>query len=140
MNEEENKGGVADEYATEKVVGSFIKGTDLDGEGLTGLEVVKMEKFTPSVGDDGTVYGVKNTYGAGGALVKEHWFIKQGILTEGQSFKYSFTKDGEETSFDNSSLGFYFAFTKVNPKAGEKVSIKRDKKSNTDITWTITID
>src|SRR3990167_5088547 len=108
--------GVASDYRNEVQGSNFLKGADFDGEGLV-VEVVGMEKFTP--GDP--KFGIKNTYGAGGVVVKENWFIKQGILEEGQSFKYSFVVDGLEKAFDNSSLSFYFAFTNLNPGRGDKV-------------------
>ena len=127
----EEKKGVADEFVVERTESSFLKGADFDS-GLT-LEVVKMEKFTPK--DE--KYGVKNTYGAGGVVTKEHWFIKNGLLKEGESFKYTF-KDGETIkSFDNSSLGFYFTFVKAELEEGDKVLIKREKHSETKVDWSI---
>lgn len=125
--------GVADGLKPENQGGgNFLKGADFDGEGLV-LEVVGMEKFSPA----DSKYGIKNTYGAGGVVTKENWFIKQGILTEGQSFKYSFLVDGIEKAFDNSSLSFYFAFTNLNPAKGDKILIKREMKSQTQVNWTI---
>lgn len=124
-------GGVASEFKTGGS-GSFIKGADFDG-GLD-VEVVGMSKFTPKDAN----YGVKNTYGAGGAMTKENWFVKEGLLKEGESFKYTFIVGGEEKEFDNTSLSFYFAFTKVNPAKGAKLNIKRTKNSSTDVTWAIT--
>jgi len=130
MIDQENNVGVASGYKTEGGT-NFIKGADFDS-GMT-VEVVGMTKFTPS----DPKYGVKNQYGAGGVLTKENWFIKQGLLEEGDSFKYTFKVDGVEKSFDNSSLSFYFAFTNLDPKVGDKISIKRDKKSQTEIEWSI---
>ena len=131
---------VADEFVTERKESSFLKGVDFDGEGKV-LEVVKMEKFTPALGKDGKNYGVANTYGAGGVVIKENWFVKEGLLKEGESFKYTF-KDhsvlgGVEKSFDNSSLGFYFTFVKAELEAGDKVTIKREKLSETKVNWEI---
>ena len=126
----ENNVGVAEEYRTEQGSSNFLKGADFDGEGLD-VEVVGMEKFTPS----DPKYGVKHTYGAGGAVTKENWFVKQGILEEGQSFKYSFIVGGIEKRFDNSSLSFYFAFTNLNPSQGDKIVIKRNMKSQTNVEW-----
>lgn len=130
----ENKNeGVADEFVVERKETSFLKGIDFDGEGKT-LDVVSMTKFTPS----DPKYGVKNEYGAGGVVTKEHWFIKNGLLKEGESFKYTF-KDGEIIkTFDNSSLGFYFKFIEGNLKEGETITIKRNKQSETKVDWTIT--
>lgn len=126
--------GVANNLKPENTGSSnFLKGSDFDGEGLV-VEVVGMEKFTP----EDSKYGIKNTYGAGGVLEKENWFIKQGILVEGESFKYSFNVDGIEKRFDNSSLSFYFAFTNLNPSRGEKILIKRNMKSQTNVEWYIT--
>lgn len=111
----------------------FIKGADFDGEGLT-LEFVKMEKFTPN----DPQYGVVHTRGAGGVITKENYFVKNGKLLEGESFKYFF-KDGEqEREFDNNSVRFFFAYEKAGLTGGEKVTIKRNKISNTDVVWTIT--
>ena len=110
-----------------------MKGADFDGDGLK-LEVVKMEKFTPK--DD--KYGVKNTYGAGGVVTKEHWFIKNNLLKEGESFKYTFKSEDVEKSFDNSSLGFYFTFVKAELQAGDIVLIKRNKISETKVDWSMT--
>lgn len=124
--------GVAGEFKKEGASSSFLKGADFDGAGLN-VEVVSMEKFTPS----DAKYGIKNTYGAGGVVTKENWFIKQGILSEGQSFKYNFIIDGVEKQFDNSSLGFYFAFTNLNPNKGDKISIKRNKITDTNVEWKI---
>lgn len=129
---EENK-SVADEFKVERKESNFLKGADFDS-GLE-LEVVKMEKFTPA--DE--KYGVKNTYGAGGVVTKEHWFIKNGLLKEGESFKYTFKQGDVEKSFDNSSLGFYFTFVKADLKEGDKVLIKRDKQSETKVDWEITL-
>ena len=128
----ENK-NVADEFIVESVGGSFLKGADFDGDGLK-LEVVKMEKFTPK--DD--KYGVKNTYGAGGVVTKEHCFIKNNLLKEGESFKYTFKSEDVEKSFDNSSLGFYFTFVKAELQAGDIVLIKRNKISETKVDWSMT--
>lgn len=123
--------GVASDFVTEVGSSAFLKGANFD-EGLD-VEVVSMSKFTPSNPD----YGIKNTYGAGGVVTKENWFVKQGILEEGQSFKYTFIVGETEKEFDNNSLSFYFAFTKVNPKKGDKLNIKRTKNSSTDVEWTI---
>lgn len=128
---EENK-GVADEFVVPRTGGSFIGAEEFDGDGLV-LEVVGMEKITPN----NPKFGVKNEYGAGGVVTKENWFIEKGLLDEGQTFSYKFKVGDEERSFEKSSLGFYFAFTKVNPKAGEKVSIKRNKLSDTKVEWDI---
>lgn len=127
-----DNGGVASEYKNDVQGSSFLKGADFDGDGMK-LEVVGMEKFTPS----DPKYGVKHTYGAGGAITKENWFVKHGILEEGQSFKYSFVVDGVEKAFDNSSLSFYFAFTNLNPSRGDKVIIKRNMKSQTNVEWSV---
>lgn len=127
----ENKQGVANEFKSEAPVSNFLKGADFDG-GLE-LEVVGMEKFTPENPD----FGVKHQYGAGGKVIKENWFVNKGILAEGQSFKYKFKVDGVEKSFDNSSLSFYFAFTKVDPEIGRKISIKRNKITDTKVEWEI---
>lgn len=124
--------GVADEFIVERTQTSFLKGIDFDGEGKT-LEVVKMDKFIPN----DPKYGVKNEYGAGGIITKEHWFIKNGILKEGESFKYTF-KDGDTIkTFDNSSLSFYFSFTKAELKEGDIVSIKRDNSNDKRPEWFI---
>src|SRR5574343_469520 len=124
--------GVADLYKTEESKSSslFLKGTDFDGEGQT-LVVVGMEKFTP----ENTDFGVKNTYGPGGVVTKENWFVKEGVLEEGQSFKYRFTQNGENKEFDNNSVSFFFAFRNLNPEPGQEITIKRTKKSNTDVDW-----
>lgn len=125
--------GVANEFKSESSGSSnYLKGTDFDN----GLDVVvvSMEKFTPSNPD----YGIKNTYGAGGVVTKENWFVKQGILKEGESFKYTFEVDGVKKEFDNNSLSFYFAFTNKDPKAGDELNIHRNKKSPTDVVWTLT--
>lgn len=128
----DNPRGVAEEYRLESDGGNFLKGSDFDGVGLV-VEVVGMEKFMPS--DD--KFGVKNQYGAGGVVTKVNWFIKQGILEEGYSFKYIFLVNGIEKRFDNSSLSFYFAFTHLNPTKGEKISIQRNKKSQFETEWKI---
>jgi hypothetical protein len=114
----------------------FIKGTEFDGQGLT-LEVVGMEKYKPELGADGKDYGVKNTYGAGGVLTKEHYLVSKKILEEGQTFKYKFLEGETPRYFDNCSVGFFFAINKAELKAGDKVLITRNKKSSTDIDWLI---
>ncbi len=124
--------GVAGEFKKEVGSSSFLKGADFDGAGLT-VEVVGMSKFTPA----DPKYGIKNTYGAGGVVTKENWFVKQGILAEGESFKYSFIVDGVEKAFDNGSLSFYFAFTNLNPDKGAKILIKRDKVTDTQVNWVV---
>lgn len=111
----------------------FIKGADFDGEGLT-LEFVKMEVFTPT----DPQYGVANTYGAGAKLVKENFFVKNGKLKEGESFKYFFKDEEKEREFDNNSVRFFFAYEKAKLVGGEKLLIKRNKKSNVDVDWSIT--
>jgi hypothetical protein len=131
MNEENNV-GVAGDFKTASSGGSFIKSSEFDN-GLT-VEVVGMNKFTPN----DPKYGVKNEYGAGGAVIKEHWFVKNGILAEGESFKYTFLVDGVEKTFDNSSLSFYFVFTKIDPKKGDILSIKRDNTNEKRPEWFIT--
>lgn len=113
--------------------GRFMKGADFDGEGQI-VTVVGIEKFVPADAQ----YGIKNTYGAGGVVVKQNWFVKEGILEEGQSFKYRFTQDGANREFDNNSVSFFFAFKQANPAEGETVLIKRNKISNTDVKWVIT--
>ncbi len=123
--------GVAGEFKTEGASSSFLKGADFDS-GLA-VEVVGMGKFTPS----DPKYGIKNTYGAGGVVTKENWFIKQGILAEGESFKYNFIIDGVEKQFDNSSLSFYFAFSNLNPNKGDKILIKRNMISQTNVEWSV---
>lgn len=108
----------------------FIKGNEFDGEGLK-LTFIKMEKFTPP----DSQYGVKNVYGAGGKVEKENFFVKKGLLAEGESWKYYF-KDGEkEREFDNNSVRFYFAYENAKLVEGDVVTIKRNKKSNTEIDW-----
>lgn len=133
MSEETKTGGVADGMIVEGG-SSFIKGADFDGAGLT-LEVVSMAKYTP----EDPKYGANHTYGAGGKMTKENWFVKNELLSEGDTFRYTFLDEGEERVFDNSSVGFYFAFTKVNPKKGDTVFIKRDKKSDTKVDWTVEV-
>lgn len=130
----QNTNGVASEYRTgNQGSSSFIKGADFDG-GLE-VEVIGMEKFTPN----DPKFGVHNIYGAGGVVTKKNWFVKEGILNEGESFKYKFKVGGVEKSFDNSSLSFYFAFTKLNPILGDKINIKRTKESDTKVEWFITV-
>lgn len=131
MNEE--KMGVASEYITDgNSESTFLKGVDFDGNGLE-VEVVSMEKFTP----DDPKYGVTNTYGPGGVVTKENWFIKKKLLDEGQTWRYTFKVDGVQKVFDNKSATFYFAFTRVNPEPTEVLSIKRNKISDTKVDWTI---
>jgi len=138
-----DKTGVADEFKVESSDSPFIKGVHFN-DGLT-LTVVGMEKFTPELGEDGTDYGVKNEYGAGGVLKKENWFVKKGLLKEGESFKYRFTQNGVEKTFDNKSFAFYDAFNTTNPEATDEVFIKRvaqvvdGKASTTKFDWTIQI-
>lgn len=126
--------GIAEGYKSDSVNeggSKFLKGSDFDS-GLV-VEAVSMEKFTPS----DAKYGVKNTYGAGGKLEKENWFVKKGILEEGQSFQFTFIVDGVEKKFDNSSLSFYFAFTNLNPAKGDKIKITRKMESQTKVEWEI---
>lgn len=111
----------------------FIKGVEFDGEGLR-LEFVKMDKFTPR----DAKYGVANQYGAGGVLVKENYFVKNGKLAEGESFKYSFKEGDKEREFDNNSVRLFFAYENAKLEPGTEVTIKRNKKSNTDVEWSIT--
>lgn len=128
--------GVLDEVTSglpEESTSRFLRGADFDGDGQI-LTVVGVEKFKP----ENPKYGVKNTYGAGGVLEKKHWFIDKGLLEEGESFKYRFTQNDLPKEFDNSSLSFFFAFKDANPEQGQIVTIKRNKKSDQDIEWTIT--
>lgn len=114
-------------------VSRFMKGADFDGEGQK-VVVVGIESFMPADAQ----YGIKNIYGVGGVVAKANWFIKEGILEEGQSFKYKFTQDGAVKEFDNNSVSFFFAFKQANPEEGAKITIKRNKISNTDVKWSIT--
>ena len=124
--------GVASEYVGESTGGNkFMKGAEFDA-GID-VEVVSMKKFTPK----DQQYGVKNVYGAGGVVTKKNYFVDKGLLEEGESWKYTFKVDGEEREFDNNSCSFYFAFTKKNPKAGDKLNIKRTKNSPTDVVWAL---
>lgn len=136
---EETKKGVADAFIFDNnseegtTKNKFIKGAEFDGEGLT-LEVVSMEKFTPSEAK----YGVVNEYGPGGIVTKANYFVKNGLLKEGETFKYTFKDSaGNYRSFDQKSAGFYFAFTKLNPPAGSVIVIKRNKESDKKVNWTI---
>lgn len=111
---------------------NFLTGADFDGEGLV-LEVVGMDKVVAS----DPKFGIKNEYGAGGVVTKENWFIKNELLEEGDTFRYTFKQGGVEKIFDQSSIGFYFAFTHLDPIGGEILSIKRNKISNTNVKWDI---
>lgn len=115
-------------------VAPFFRGTDFDGEGEKGLVVVGLEAFTPNDAQ----YGAKNTYGAGGIMVKENYLVKEKVIKEGESLKYKFTQDGKDRYFENHSVGFFFAVKNANLEAGDVVNISRVKKSPTDIVWTIT--
>jgi hypothetical protein len=134
--QEETKGGVADAFIFDDAgTGSertYLKGADFDGKGLV-LEVVGMEKSTPQ----DPKFGVSHSYGAGGKIVKENWFVKNGILKEGETFTYRFKQDGAYRNFDNGSVGFYFAFTRANPKPEEVVLIARNKVTDTNVEWKI---
>ena len=131
----EDTKGVADEFVVERKESSFLKSSDFDTAQI--VEVVKMEKFVPNKGKNGEDYGVKNTYGAGGVVTKEHWFIKNKILEEGESFKYTFKQNDIEKTFENSSLSFYFSFIKAELVAGDVVSIIRDNTNDKRPEWTI---
>lgn len=110
----------------------FVNSKDFDN-GMT-LLADGMEVFTP----EEAKYGVKNEYGAGGVIIKENFFVKKGILKEGESFRYTFkTVEGGEVVFENNSASFYFAFTKVNPDLGDKLSIQRNSISQFEIDWKI---
>lgn len=141
MNEEAK---ITDDFGFENEAGSeregpapFIKGMEFDGEGLT-LEVVGMEKYTPELGADGKDYGAKSTYGPKGVLVKENYLVSKKVLEEGQTLKYRFLQDGKPRYFDNCSVSFFFAVTKAELKPADKVLIKRNKISSTNIEWSIT--
>lgn len=131
--------GIADNYKGTDTVSEngggkrFLGSKDFDN-GMT-LIAKGMEVFTPN----DQKYGVKNQYGAGGVVVKEHYLVKTGVLKEGESFKYLFeTEDGQEVQFDNNSLAFYFAFTRANPASGEKVAIKREQgETQFEVDWVI---
>jgi len=123
---------VEDENKVEGAV-PYLKGVDFDGEGQT-LEVGKLEVFTPK----DIQYSAQNTYGVGGIIKKENYLVKTGVLKEGESLKYRFMQDGVEKYFSNHSAGFFFAVKNAGLELGDKVNIKRSKKSNTDIEWTIT--
>lgn len=126
---------VADKFKVEKEESgsttSFLKSKDMDN-GIA-LTVVSMDVFTP----ENAEYGITNTYGPGGVLKKENWFISKGLLKEGQSFRYTFKVGDVVKTFDNSSVGFYFAFTNLNPNQGDEIWIKRKANSQTDIEWTV---
>ena len=137
MSEDITKGFFPESDNDDSAVKGYIKGSEFDGEGLK-LEVVGMEVYTPKKGENGEDYGAKHTYGAGGVITKENYLIKEGILKEGETFKYKFKQDGVERNFDNSSVGFSFAVKNAGLKEGDIVTIKRNKKSNFDIKWLIT--
>lgn len=128
---QETTTGVADAFIFEGET-DFLKGADFDGVGKA-VEVVSMGKFTPT----DIKYGVRNEYGPGGIVTKENYFVKNGLLKEGETFQYTFKENGVVKKFDNSSVSFYFAFTRANPKAGQVVTIKRDKEAETKVNWTI---
>ena len=112
--------GVADKFKTEGG-GNFIKGVDFD-DGLA-LVAVGMEKFKPG----NAKYSVD----------EKSWFVKEGILEVGESFKYTFKVDDVVKEYDNDSCGFYFAFTNLNPAEGAEIWIKRDMKSQTEVEWIV---
>lgn len=114
----------------------FLRGSDFDGEGQK-LEVVNIEVITPEKGPNGENYGVSNNYGPGGVIEKENYFIKNGSLKEGQTFRYNFIQNGVKKHFDNGSVGFAFAMQKAKLGEGDKVTIKRDKESNFKVNWEI---
>lgn len=51
--------------------------------------------------------------------------VKSGKMKEGQTMRYSFKKDGEDYTFDNSSWGFLKALLNLKPADGEKFKITR---------------
>lgn len=92
----------------------FLKGVDFENEGQN-LEVVGFEVITPKDAQYGAQEG--------------NWLVEEGKLKVGESFKYSFKNmEGEEKVFETTSPGFFIGFSKCDPNAGDKVSIKRDGK------------
>lgn len=95
----------------EKLVSPYIKSDEFQGDGLI-LRVVKKEIVD------------KEKFGAD----MDSIFVKQGLLEEGQAFKFTLSdpETGAEREFETTSAPFYRAMNAVNPKAGDLVLIKRE--------------
>ena len=78
--------------------------------GIT-LEVVGVEKVEANEGYGGT---------------QEDWLVKESILKEGQSFKYTFLKEEKEKIYETKSAVFFISFRNLDPEAGQKIIIKKD--------------
>lgn len=100
--------------------GKFIKAEEFEGKGLV-LKVKSFEK-------------IKSKNPKFGANEKDA-LMDQGILKEGETFKYSFESgendgDGfpEQRTVESKSLALFIAFSECDPEAGDWVRISKTGK------------
>lgn len=101
--------------ASDKLVSSWLKGSDFEGQGLI-LQLMKpLEK-------------VSSQYGA----EEDDYLVENNILEVGQSFRYTF-KDatGKERKIDTCSTPFFIAFKQIEELGvGDWVHITRTGKTD----------
>lgn len=92
---------------------SFISGKDLEAgivvEVAAAPEVIDQPEDTPDMYKTGDGNGL----------------VKAEIIKPGQTMRYRFLLNGEESMFDNSSYAFYKELYRLNPDAGQPFQITR---------------
>lgn len=104
--------------AADNIGSEYIKGAEFDGEGLV-LQLIKpLEKIKPA----------NPKY----AAVEADWLVKNEILEEGETFRFTFkTADGQERKFDSKSAPFFLGFKQVEELGvGDCVKITRTGKTD----------
>lgn len=100
--------------AASKMGGNFIKAAEFEGEGLT-LQCVSVEK-------------IKSNNPKFGANEKDALY-KQEILTEGETFKYTFkTPQGNERVLESKSMAAFIAFNGAELEPGDWVHVSKTGK------------
>jgi hypothetical protein len=86
----------------------YLKGADFVEPKI--LTVNAFEVFTPK----DPQYGAK----------EDNSLVKKGLLKAGDVFRYSFKDEfGDVINYDTHSIRLYYAFSAVNPEAGQQVKI-----------------
>lgn len=92
--------------------GSFLKGSDFEGDGLV-LKYVGHEK-------------VPSRYGAG----EDSKIVERGILEEGEVFRFSFQDaNGNQKTFDTYSFPFIIGMNQAEINEGDWLRISRSGKT-----------
>ena len=95
-----------------KLGGTWLKGTDFDGDGIT-LQLKGIEK----------VISTNPKYGA----IVTDYLVKNEVLEIGETFHYVFlTKEGEEKQFDSKSTPFFIGMKNAECEIDDWINIRRE--------------